>query len=294
MILSLETMIFLAGLSLAASTVNGALGYGYSSVSTPLAILVIANRLINPAYVLLEAILNTLMLGLSGLKNVKATFRRILPIVLAVLPGVIAGSYLLKIIPSPWVKFFVYAAILPLILLQITGFRRPVRREGAAGVPMGLGVGFLYSITTISGPPIALFFNNQGLKREEFKAAIAQVRVAESYLTCISYYLLGLFTLTSIQLFGYVAPPVLIGIPLGMWIVKKVALETFRRFTMSFNATIVGFGLSQSLITLFGVIPEVAYLFWFVLLVITYTLLYRYFVTRPREERLVEKEESWH
>jgi uncharacterized protein len=293
MIFSLETMIFLALLSLAASTVNGALGYGYSSVSTPLAILVIVNRLINPAYVLLEAILNTLMLGLSGLKNVKATFRRILPILLAVLPGVIAGSYLLKIVPSPWVKFFVYVAILPLILLQITGFRRPMKREDAAGVPMGLGVGFLYSITTISGPPIALFFNNQGLKREEFKAAIAQVRVAESYLTCISYYFLGLFTLTSLQLFSYVAPPVLIGIPLGMWIVKKVALETFRRFTMSFNATIVGFGLSQSLISLFGVIPEVAYIFWFVVLAVTYTLLYRYLGGRP-SEKVAPEEQSWH
>jgi hypothetical protein len=44
----------------------GGLGYGYSSMSIPLAVLVFfTNRILNPAYVLLEALLNTVMLGLS-------------------------------------------------------------------------------------------------------------------------------------------------------------------------------------------------------------------------------------
>ena len=30
-------------------------------------------------------------------------------------------------------------------------------------MPFGAGLGFLYSVTTISGPPLALLFNNQGL-----------------------------------------------------------------------------------------------------------------------------------
>ena len=62
--------------------------------------------------------------------------------------------------------------LLPLILLQAAGFRRPIRSETTAAVPLGVGIGLLYSITTMSGPPIALFWNNQGLKKDEFKAAL--------------------------------------------------------------------------------------------------------------------------
>jgi uncharacterized membrane protein YfcA len=253
---------------------------GNTSLSVPLAILVIANKIINPVYVLVEAIMNTVMLGFAGKANIKATFRRVLPIVLPVVPGVIVGSYLLSLVAPMWIRFVVYSAILPLILLQAAGIRKPIKKESAAGVPLGMGIGLLYSITTISGPPIALFWNNQGMAKSEFKAAVAQVRIAESYLTCISYYFLGLFTLTTFQLFQVTAPPILLGIPLGMLIVRKIAVETFRRFTMAFDAGVVSFGLAQVLLTLFNQPTYVAYSFWALVLAIDILLLVRFLRNR--------------
>jgi uncharacterized protein len=275
-------MIFLAVLSLAASFVNGGLGYGYSSLSVPVAILVIANKIINPVYVLVEACMNTVMLGFAGKSNIKKTFRRVIPIVLPVIPGVIIGSYLLSSVAPLWVKFIVYAALLPLILLQAAGFRKPIKKESAAGVPLGMGIGLLYSLTTISGPPIALFWSNQGMAKNEFKAAVAQVRMAESYMTCISYAILGLFTSTTTQLFPVTALPVLIGIPLGMIIVSKIAAETFRRFAMAFNAGVVGFGLAQVFLTLFKWTAVESYSFWAIVLAIDLALLIRYLRDRSK------------
>lgn len=280
MILTLEILIFFALLSLAASFVNGGLGYGYSSLSVPLAILVVANKIVNPVYVLVEACMNTVMLAFAGKANIKKTFRRVLPIVLPVVPGVIVGSYLLSMVAPLWIRFVVYAAILPLILLQAAGFRKPIKKESAAGVPLGMGIGLLYSITTISGPPIALFWNNQGMAKNEFKAAVAQVRIAESYLTCISYALLGLFTATTFQLFTVTALPVFLGIPLGILVVRKIAVETFRRFTMSFDAGVVSFGLSQVFISLFLIPASLAYAFWAVVLAIDIAMLYKYMKNR--------------
>jgi len=282
LIVSLELLIFLALLSLAASFVNGGIGYGYSSLSVPLAILVIANKIINPVYVLVEACVNTVMLAFAGKANIKATFRRVIPIVLPVVPGVIIGSYLLSIVAPLWVKFVVYAAILPLVLLQAAGFRKPVKKESAAGVPLGLGIGLLYSITTISGPPIALFWSNQGMAKNEFKAAVAQVRIAESYLTCISYAILGLFTATTFQLFTFTTLPVLLGISLGMIVAVKISAETFRRFAMAFNAGVVGFGLAQVFLTLFKFTALFSYSFWGVVLAIDLALLFRYLKDRNK------------
>ena len=279
MVIPLEILILLALLSFGASLVNGGLGYGYSSLSTPLALLALVNRIINPVYVGVEACVNTAILGFSGKENIKATFRRSLPVVIFLVPGILVGSFVLATLSSTWLKLVVYAAILPLVLLQAAGLRRPIRSEQKAAAPLGVGIGLLYSVTTISGPPIALFWNNQGLEKQQFRAAIAQVRIAESYLTAISYYFLGLFTVTSLQIFSWIAPPVLIGIPLGMFVVKKVGTETFRRVCMSFDAWIVGFGLAVVIGNLFGLL-DFGYSVWAIDIGIDAWLLYRFFTGR--------------
>jgi uncharacterized membrane protein YfcA len=281
MIFDFTVLLFLTLLSLAASTVNGGLGYGYSSLSTPLAILVIINRIINPVYVLVEGMMNSVMLVLSGKANIKSTTKRVLPIIAALVPAAIVGSIALAMIAPVWVRFLVYAMILPLILLQAAGFRRPIKNERTAGVPLGMGVGLLYSITTISGPPIALFWNNQGMVKSEFKAAIAQIRIVESVTTIVAYSFLGLFTATTFQLFTYVAPPILIGIPLGFLIVRRIGAEVFRRICMSFDAWIVGYGLAVVLGGLFGLV-EFGYAVWALVIGIDLMLLYRFFSKRRR------------
>jgi uncharacterized protein len=287
--LILEIMVLFALLSLGASFVNGALGYGYSSISTPLALLVLVNKIVNPAYVLLEAMANTVMAVVSGKKNLKATFRRTLPIVISIVPGAILGSLILTGLATwapNWAKFIVYATILPLIFLQAAGVHKTIKRETHAGIPLGLGIGLIYSITTISGPPIALFLNNQRLKTDEFKAAVALVRITESYITCITYYFLGLFgaksvgwfgNVTPIQLFEVIAPPVLIGLPLGMLIVRHLNIETFRGICMNFNAWIVGYGLTRVLVTFFNMNINLANALYVGIVALALLILYRYF-----------------
>ena len=47
-------VVTLITVTLLAATVNGALGYGFSSLTVPVALLFYANRVLNPALVLLE------------------------------------------------------------------------------------------------------------------------------------------------------------------------------------------------------------------------------------------------
>ena len=263
---------------------NGGLGYGYSSISIPLAILVLTQKIINPAYVLLELIINITVLVLVGRKRIRSTIRRSLPIILSLLPGVVIGSLVLSQAAPVPIKLVAYVMLLPLILLQVAGFRRALKGEVRAGVSLGFGTGLLYSLTTISGPPLALFWNNQGLPKNEFKAAIAEIRVAESSFTVTAYYLLGLFSGTTtgpiFSVFSVIAPPVLLGIPIGMFVVKRLSVETFRRIAMNFDAIIVGYGLSRTLGPLFGISDAVSYLFWFVVVAIDLALFFRFLKNR--------------
>src|ERR1700751_2207978 len=242
-------LIVLAGVALFAAFVNGALGYGFSSLTVPLALLFYANPILNPAVVLTEVFLNLYVLFINR-NCVPAVWKKVFPILIGLLPGIAVGAFVLASLQPGWIKLGTYAPILPLILLQAAGWRRPVRFSWLIGLPFGTGLGVLYSVTTISGPPLAILFNNQGLVKNEFRAGLALVRVAESSVTAVVYYQLGLFIAESENIFLVLVPSVVLGVPLGAYLIRRLDAETFRRICMSFDAWVVGFGLSRVLIEL--------------------------------------------
>src|SRR6516165_7548488 len=242
-------VIVLAGIVLFAAFVNGALGYGFSSLIVPIALVFYTNRILNPAVVIVEVAINIYVL-LINLSGVSAVWRRVLPILIGLLPGIGLGAVVLTSVQPGWIKFSTYTLILPLILIQAAGWRRPIRSTWLVGLPFGAALGILYSVTTISGPPLAILFNNQGLVKTEFRAGLALVRVAESSVTAIVYYQLGLFTAQSGNILSVFVPCVAIGVPLGAYVIRHLDAETFRRMCMSFDAWVVGFGFSRVLIEL--------------------------------------------
>ena len=242
-------VVVLIGITFFAAFVNGALGYGFSSLTVPVALLFYTNRLLNPALILIELFINLYVLFINR-ASIPKVWKRVYPILIGLLPGVAAGSYFLSLLHPAWLKFATYALLLPLIFCQIAGLRRPIRAEKLFGLPFGAGLGFLYSVSTISGPPLALLFNNQGLVKQEFRAGLGLIRTAEASLTALAYYWLGLFTLQSMEVATTIVPGVLIGIPLGAFVIRRMNADTFRRICMSFDAWIVGFGLSRVLLEL--------------------------------------------
>jgi uncharacterized protein len=242
-------VLVLLGITFFAAFVNGALGYGFSSLTVPVALLFHTSRILNPALVLVEVFINLYVLFINR-GSVRAVWKRVYPILIGLLPGVALGSYVLASIHPGWLKFVTYAFLLPLILVQAAGVRRPIRAEKLLGVPFGAGLGFLYSVTTISGPPLAVLFNNQGLVKQDFRAGLALIRVAESVLTAFAYWQLGLFVADSLTIAAEIVPAVLLGIPLGALAIRRLDAETFRRVCMSFDVWVVGFGLSRVLVDL--------------------------------------------
>ena len=273
----------LALITLIAAVVNGALGYGFSSITVPLALFVATSRVLNPALVLVELVLNAYVLFVNR-SALPAVRRRVTPIAIGLLPGIAVGTLALAVVRPEWLKLWTFALLLPLILLQAAGLRRPLRSERGWGLPFGAGVGALYSLTTVSGPPLALFLNNQGLGKREFRAALGMIRIAEAAFTAAAYWYAGLFTREALALVPLMAPSLLVGVPLGSWLIRRVDAETFRRVCMSFDAWIVGFGLS-TLLRLIGLVegPQ-AYLVLATVAAVDTVLLYRFFTVQRRAD----------
>ena len=271
--------IVLAAIAVFAAFVNGAIGYGFSSLTVPVALVFYANRVLNPAVVVIEVFLNIYVL-LINLKGVPAVWKRVFPILIGLLPGIGVGAVILASVQPGWIKLGTYAVILPLILLQAAGWRRPIRSTWVIGLPFGTSLGILYSVTTISGPPLAILFNNQGLVKNEFRAGLALVRVAESSVTAVVYYHLGLFIAESANILLLFIPCVMVGIPLGAYLIRRLDAETFRRICMSFDAWVVGFGLSRVLIELNLVESPWAYSVMAITILIDAYLLYIFFTVQ--------------
>jgi len=271
----------LIAITLFAAIVNGGLGYGFSSITVPLALLFLTNRVLNPALVLIEVVLNAWVLWVNR-DALGVIWKRMLPIVIGLVPGVIVGTMIVTNVGSSWLKLWTYLLLLPLILFQAAGFRRPMKSERAIGLPFGFSLGILYSMTTISGPPLALLLNNQGLQKREFRASLGFIRLAESSFTAIAYLTAGLITKQSNLLIPQILPSVLIGVPIGAALVKQMKVETFRRICMSFDAWIVGFGVSTVLRDTRVVAGPGAYLFLLGVILIDGVLLYRFFSNHGR------------
>lgn len=266
-------------ITLGASVVNGALGYGFSSITVPLALLFLTNRVLNPALVLIEVVLNAYVLWVNR-AALPQVWRRVLPIVIGLGPGVVVGTVIVSQVSPAWLRLWTFSALLPLILLQAAGYRRPIRSERSVGLAFGSGVGVLYAVTTISGPPLALALNNQGLSKQEFRAALGFVRLAESTMTAAAYLAAGLFARPSFELLPQILPSVAIGVPIGVMLIRRLDAETFRRICMSFDAWVVAFGLSTLLQDLRIADGSSAYLVMVGVIVIDAMLLGRFFSSR--------------
>ena len=271
--------VVLVLITFVAATVNGALGYGFSSITVPVALLFYTNRILNPALVLIELVINTYVLFINR-KSIPNVFWRVAPILGGLAVGIGIGSYLLFLVQPAWIKFVTYFFLLPLILLQAAGIRKPIRAEKAIGVPFGIGLGTLYSVTTISGPPLALLFNNQGYPKQDFRAALGIIRLAESSLTAIAYGFIGFYSAGSMEIIPYIVPSVIVGIPLGTYLIRLMDPETFRRICMAFDGIIVGFGLSRVLVELDLASPVTTYSILLIVVFANGYLLFRYFKDR--------------
>ncbi|HWG96213.1 MAG TPA: sulfite exporter TauE/SafE family protein [Nitrospira sp.] len=268
-----------------AATVNGALGYGFSSITVPVALLFYTNRILNPALVLIELVINSYVLFINR-KSIPNIWRRVAPILIGLVIGIGIGSYILFLVQPAWIKFVTYFFLLPLILLQAAGIRKPIQAEKAIAVPFGIGIGTLYSVTTISGPPLALLFNNQGYAKQDFRAALGVIRVAESSLTAIAYGLIGFYSAGSMDIIPYIVPSVIVGIPLGTYLIRLMDPETFRRICMAFDGLVVGFGLSRVLIELDLATSITTYSILSIVVLVNGYLLFRFFRDRADPQRI--------
>ena len=246
--MSTPELLFLAITTLAAGTINGLLGYGFSSLMIPTGLLLAPVRLLNPALVLIELPLNT-GAALIHRRRIPGLWRELRPFALALLPGIALGALILRGLPAPLLKLICYGLLLPLLLLQI--FARPpaphpARLRARAG--FGFATGLFYGLTTISGPTLALYARRRAYAKDDARAALSILRALESVIAFAMFASLGLFTMQGIRLALMLLPSALLGLWVGHSLATRVEDGRFRRVALHFNLVAVAVGLARALV----------------------------------------------
>src|SRR4029079_14587306 len=103
-------------------------------------------------------------------------------------------------------------------------------------------------------------------------------------MTAVAYYYAGLFTMESARLIPMILPSILVGVPIGAWLIRRIRHETFRRVCMSFDAWVVAFGTS-TLLQQLKIVPGMrAYGVLAAVIVIDAWLMYQFFSKMKMEK----------
>lgn len=215
--------LFLSGLT------TGLTGFGLALVATPLLILILPPKVVVPLLTLQAMGSNFLILYES---RRWVDLGRIWPLMLAGVAGVPFGAYLLVVCDAGPLKTFIGVAIALSALAFLLGFKRQVANERLACVPIGLASGLLNGSTGMSGPPVILFFANQGVEKRTFRANLAAYFTVVNLATLPAYLVGGLVTRPVATYAALLFPALVVGLFAGMRLARHVDERAFRRVVL--------------------------------------------------------------
>jgi uncharacterized membrane protein YfcA len=212
-----------------ASVVMGLTGFGFALIALPLLILFLPFKVAVPLITVCSVFLNAYMLH-TVRRSVQ--IRRILPLTVMGILGMITGTYFLVSVEITTLKLLIGLVVILFAAAFLSGFGWKIKNERLAFVPVGFLSGLLGGAMSISGPPIVLFFSNQGMEKKTFRANLIVYFLGLYLATTLNYFISGLVSTELLQYAVYMVPVLIIGTMLGIRLYKVVDEALFRKITL--------------------------------------------------------------
>ncbi|MFO7966550.1 MAG: sulfite exporter TauE/SafE family protein [Archaeoglobaceae archaeon] len=225
-----SVVVFLAGLT------QGVTGFGFALVSAPIMVIFFSPKVVVPI-VVTYGVLISLVIVVECRRWLD--LRRILPLMISGLAGIPVGVYLLAVLEGGTLKVLIGAVITLFALAILTGFQKPVENEKLAFGPVGFLSGVLGGSTSMGGPPAVLFFANQGVEKQTFRANLVAYFLVLSIGAVAAFILNGLVTEEVTYYTATFLPAMALGAFTGIKLANKVEEEFFQR-TVLFVVIIAG------------------------------------------------------
>lgn len=146
--------------------------------------------------------------------------------------GMIPGVKILAVLPANYIKIFIGVAIALTAAVYLVGFRKKMKDERKASIPIGLASGFLNGSISMSGPPIVIFFVNQEVDKGFFRGNLALYFLVLNILTIPVFYMNGLITTEVSKWTLALFPGIIAGTILGNSISARVTEKNLKKMAL--------------------------------------------------------------
>lgn len=221
----LETLS-IAAIVLAAGLLQGLTGFGFVLIALPLLGFFIPIKTIIPLVCLL-ALFISLFLSIQLRQSIKLT--HIGALLLATLPGIPLGVYLLKEVPAEYLA--ISLGLLMMVFTAYQLFARPTPRElgrlitSVAGFTSGILAGSIGA----GGPPVIIYSTLQPWSKDEAKSTMACFFLISGGLVCVTHAFTGLVTQQVLHHLVISFPALIVGIGIGTKLYKHISDNSFRK-----------------------------------------------------------------
>ena len=233
----LTTLILIGSIIFVASMVAGLCGFGFALVSVPFMMLFLSPKTVIPLITISSLALKTALL-LEARRHVE--WRNVASLMAPGIVGMLIGVWLLTNFGIGSLKLYIGVIITLFALASLLGLRRDFENERAATVFAGFLAGLLGGSSSIPGPPIVLFFQNQRMAKEAFRANLIAFFLSLYLVTIPMYVLNGLITWELAKASLIFVPPILLGAGAGIRLSHRIDEALFKKIVLVL-VTITGF-----------------------------------------------------
>lgn len=203
---SISAIFFLAGF------VQGMTGFGSALVAMPLLSLCVDVKSAVPLCTLNNLVITTFLV--LRLKK-HLDWRKIFPLCLAALPGMIVGIFLLKKAASASLSIGLGVLLVVYSCYCLLIKTRPRKIHPVWSYVAGFLSGAIGAAFSAGGPPTVIYATQRDWDKDEIKATLSGFFLFNSYLSATAHAVSGMTTLSILSLLIYSAPCVLVGTVLG-------------------------------------------------------------------------------
>jgi len=211
------------------SVIQGLTGFGFALVSVPIMIFILSPKVVVPIIIIHGLIINLIIL-FEARKWVK--LKRIWPLIIAGATGIPIGTYLLIALDANILEILIGSVIIPFAITSLAGFNKTIRSEKFAFAPVGITSGLLASSTSLAGPPVILFFINQGIEKQSFRANLVAYFTVLGIVAIAAYMIGGIITTEVINYALWFLPATILGTMIGIKLAPKLSEQLFRNIAL--------------------------------------------------------------
>jgi len=225
------TPLFISAIFLLAGFVQGMTGFGSALIAIPLLSLIIDIKSAVPLCILNSLVITT-YLSLKMRKHLDT--KKILPLCIAAIPGILVGSTILKQVSSTLIQRVLGVFLVIYSFHSLFSNPKPRSLHSAWSYLAGFLSGAIGAAFSAGGPPTIIYTTLNDWDKDTIKATLNGFFLFNSYLIAIVHAVTRLTTVEIFTNFMISAPFVLLGTVLGTICYGKIPRKLYLQITFAF------------------------------------------------------------